>query len=556
MAARGSTVRVNAGTRFTHCSQVLAALAVSLGPFAAGLGKGYSSPAIASLQEQQRVPLDPGGAAGAVGGGGGTSAGFTVSPQQASWVASLSLLGALFGGLLGGMAMRYGRRKVLLVTAVPFSASWLVTVFATSVEMMFVTAFVGGFCCSIVLLVTQVYVSEIAGPDIRGCLSAVLKMVGQVGVLLSFLGGAYLDWRQLALVVAVAPIMLFVSVLYVPETPSYLVLAGKDDEAARALQWLRGPDTDVGPELAVIRSNILCASGMDDSTPPRSPASFMTHSHRMLRPALTTCGLMLFQRFSGAQAFQFYAVPIFRQTFGGMSPHGGAIAVAFVQLLASLLSGLLIDTVGRLPLLIASSVFMSMALAGFGSFAYYMDAQGDRGAALGGSQDWIPLLCVLVFTVAFSLGISPISWLLISELFPLQYRGAGSSLATSFSYACAFVGVKTFVDFQQALGLHGAFWLYAAISVCGLCFVVCCVPETKGRDLDEMSPRWNTAASAPTATAAAGVRVQPPPPHMAPNVDHGGHLGHMGMGHLGMGHTTGHHHHMGLGPPLGPPGGA
>ena len=81
------------------------------------------------------------------------------------------------------------------------------------------------------------------------------------------------------------------------------------------------------------------------------------------------------QRFSGAQAFQFYAVPIFRQTFGGMSPHGGAVAVAFVQLLASLLSGLLIDTVGRLPLLIASSVFMSMALAGFGSFAYYMEAQ-------------------------------------------------------------------------------------------------------------------------------------------------------------------------------------
>ncbi|KAJ1530385.1 hypothetical protein ONE63_005294 [Megalurothrips usitatus] len=508
MAARGSTVRVNAGTRFTHCSQVLAALAVSLGPFAAGLGKGYSSPAIASLQEQQRLP---GGAAGSVGGGGsggGGGPGFTVSQQQASWVASLSLLGALFGGLLGGMAMRYGRRRVLLVTAVPFSASWLVTVFATSVEMMFVTAFVGGFCCSIVLLVTQVYVSEIAGPDIRGCLSAVLKMVGQVGVLLSFLGGAYLDWRQLAMVVAVAPVMLFVSVLYVPETPSYLVLAGRDEEAARALQWLRGPDADVGPELAVIRSNVLCATQPEDAA-PRSPASFMTVGHRMLRPALTTCGLMLFQRFSGAQAFQFYAVPIFRQTFGGMSPHGGAIAVAFVQLLASLLSGLLIDTVGRLPLLIASSVFMSMALAGFGSFAYYMDAQGDRGAL--GSHDWIPLLCVLVFTVAFSLGISPISWLLISELFPLQYRGAGSSLATSFSYACAFVGVKTFVDFQEALGLHGAFWLYAAISVCGLCFVVCCVPETKGRDLDEMSPRWNAAASTTTATAAAGVRVAPPP---------------------------------------------
>lgn len=81
---------------------------------------------------------------------------FTVSPQQASWVASLSLLGALFGGLLGGMAMQFGRRKVILITSLPFSLSWLITVFATSVEVMFATAFVGGFCCAIVLLVTQV----------------------------------------------------------------------------------------------------------------------------------------------------------------------------------------------------------------------------------------------------------------------------------------------------------------------------------------------------------------------------------------------------------------
>lgn len=129
--------------------QILAALAVSLGPFAAGLGKGYSSPAIASLQQQSRLaPLR-----NATVTGGGV---FLVTAQQASWVASLSLLGALFGGLLGGLAMRFGRRKVLLLTSLPFSASWLATVFASSVEMMFATAFVGGFCCAIVLVVTQV----------------------------------------------------------------------------------------------------------------------------------------------------------------------------------------------------------------------------------------------------------------------------------------------------------------------------------------------------------------------------------------------------------------
>lgn len=193
---------------------------------------------------------------------------------------------------------------------------------------------------------------------------------------------------------------------------------------------------------------------------------------------------MFFQRFSGANAFNFYVVSVFRQTFDGTNPHSAAVAVALVQLLSSLLSGLLVDRAGRLPLLVASCVLMSLALASFGSFAYYEDAHSKALPQL----DWIPLLCVLVFTVAFSLGISPISWLLVSELFSLEHRGLGTALATSFSYLCAFVGVKTFVDFQELLGLHGAFWLYAAISVCGLCFVVCVVPETKGRDLTEIDP--------------------------------------------------------------------
>lgn len=83
-----------------------------------------------------------------------------------------------------------------------------------------------------------------------------------------------------------------------------------------------------------------------------------------------------------------------------MNPHGGAIAVGFVQLLASMLSGLLIDTVGRIPLLIVSSVFMSLALASFGSYVHY----DENNVASGGNNDWIPLLCVLIFTIAFSLG--------------------------------------------------------------------------------------------------------------------------------------------------------
>ncbi|XP_063919310.1 facilitated trehalose transporter Tret1-like [Zophobas morio] len=437
-----------------YLGQVLASLAVSLGTLTAGLGKGYSSPAIASLQQRDADA-------------------FPVSRQEASWLASLSMLGAFFGALLGCAAVRWGRRRTLILTGIPLSICWIIIAFAVSVEVMCFAAFVSGFLIAIVQLAAQVYVSEIAAPSIRGGLSGMLKVAGHAGVLVAYAAGAFLDWRQLAGLISLAPAIMCVVMWKVPESPGFLVLRGRDDEAEKSLRWLRGESADLRFELAVLQAHVLTRT--------------VTTNHKLLlrtltTPALIACGLMFFQRFSGANAFYFYVVSVFKETFGGTNPHSAAVAVAIVQFLSSLLSGLLVDSVGRLPLLVASSVLMSLALASFGSFAYYEDAHHKNVPNL----DWIPLLCVLIFTVAFSLGISPISWLLVTELFSLEHRGLGTALATAFSHLCSFVGVKTFVDFKELLGLHGAFWLYAAISVCGLCFVVCCVPETKGRDLTEI----------------------------------------------------------------------
>lgn len=228
--------------------------------------------------------------------------------------------GALFGGMFGGIAMRYGRRRLLTIMTLPFSLSWILTVFAKSVETMFATAFLGGFCCAIVSMVTQVYISEISSPDIRGFLSAIQKIAGHLGILISFsLGALGLDWRQLAMLVSVAPMMLFVTVIYIPETPSFLVLKGRDEEAYRSLQWLRGPHKNVELELETIKSNIR-ASRLNTSSTSSGRFStitinnFMTKASwqtiysnfksllqnaRLIKPILITCGLMVFQRFTG-----------------------------------------------------------------------------------------------------------------------------------------------------------------------------------------------------------------------------------------------------------------
>ncbi|KAF7381244.1 hypothetical protein HZH68_016119 [Vespula germanica] len=477
--------------------KVLATLALSMGTLSSGLAKGYTSPALDSILDKQPPPLYQ-------SSNNDTWAVFSVTTQEASWVASLSMLGAWCGAMIGNWIMRRGRRVALRVTSLPLAAAWILTGVAPCVEVVYCTSFLGGLFCSVITMVAQVYISEISMPGIRGCLSAMLKVLGHVGVLLSYIAGTYLNWRQSALLVAVAPSMLFLGTLFIPETPSYLVLNGKDEEAASSLQWLRGEQVDIRHELQVIKTNILASRAKQYGLTLKS--SMLTP--RLYKPIAITCGLMFFQRFSGANAFNYYAVIIFRQTLGGMNPHGATIAIGFVQLLASLLSGFLIDIVGRLPLLIASTVLMSLALAGFGSYAYYVSQTQNLGysdsAVPTGEHDWIPLLCVLVFTTALALGISPISWLLIGELFPLEYRGIGSSISTSFSYFCAFCGIKLFMDFQQVLGLHGAFWFYAAMAVCGLCFVVYCVPETKGKQLDEMNPDYAQARADQVALPSAG----------------------------------------------------
>ena len=299
-------------------------------------------------------------------------------------------------------------------------------------------------------------------------------MFSHAGLLCSYLLGAWLDWRQLALVCGAAPLMLLVTVQYSPETPSYLMYCGKVDQATASLQWLRGGQVDVSQELAVIQINIDKTRAEAKSRPLCSVIL-----PRLIKPLLLTCTVMFFTRFSGVIAFNFYAVSIFSQVLTSVSPHLGAVVSALVQLLSSMMSGILSDKLGRRPLLVSSGLVMTLALAGFGAYSRYKpDTEGN--------SDYIPLLAVLLFECAFSAGVQPVSWLLLGEIFPLEFRALGTAITTAFSYLCAFLGVKTFVDFTKVFGLYGTFWTYGGITFIGVLFYLAVVPETREEPLHEM----------------------------------------------------------------------
>ena len=143
-----------------------------------------------------------------------------------------------------------------------------------------------------------------------------------------------------------------------------------------------------------------------------------------------------------------------------------------------------VDHFGRRILLIVSGTFMTLSLSGLGTFLYLKsNSDIEQLDDLG----WIPLCCLILYVVAFSVGYGAIPFLIMGELFPLQYRHLMSTFSTSFNLTCSFLVVRTFPDLIKALGIYGTFGLYATCSIFGVIFVIICLPETKGRTLQEIS---------------------------------------------------------------------
>ena len=265
------------------------------------------------------------------------------------------------------------------------------------------------------------------------------------------------------------------------ETPSYLVYSGQIKKAEESLYYLKGNLVDVPEELDTLQRNITRMKEQG-----KGCRSVLVP--QLIKPVLLTSILMFFSRFSGAMAFNFYAVNIFSQVFGSFNPHLVAIINATVQLLTSMASGVLADKLGRKPLLLFSGLIMSASSFGFALYTYYC-----RDTC---NSDILPLIIILIFQSSFSVGIQPMSWLLVGELFPLEFRAAGSSLTSSISYTFAFLGVKTFVDLNSSLGLHGTFLVYSAINMGGCFFTMFFLPETKQKPLKEMEPRGERLVTA------------------------------------------------------------
>ncbi|KAH8372874.1 hypothetical protein KR009_007010 [Drosophila setifemur] len=439
-------------------TQVLAALSVSLGSLVVGFVSAYTSPALVSMTDRNITS-------------------FEVTPQAASWVGGIMPLAGLAGGIAGGPFIEYlGRRNTILVTAVPFIVSSLLIACAVNVAMVLAGRCLAGFCVGIASLSLPVYLGETVQPEVRGTLGLLPTAFGNIGILLCFVAGTYMDWSMLAFLGAALPVPFLVLMFLIPETPRWFVSRGREERARKALSWLRGKEADVEPELKG-----LMRSQADSDRQATQNTMLELLKRNNLKPLSISLGLMFFQQLSGINAVIFYTVSIFKDAGSTIDGNVCTIIVGVVNFLAIFIATLLIDRAGRKILLYVSNIAMIITLFVLGGF-FYCKAHGPDVSHLG----WLPLSCFVIYILGFSLGFGPIPWLMMGEILPSKIRGSAASVATAFNWSCTFLVTKTFQDMIDFMGAYGAFWLFGAICFIGLFFVIIYVPETQGKTLEDI----------------------------------------------------------------------
>jgi SP family galactose:H+ symporter-like MFS transporter len=403
---------------------------------------------------------------------------FALSPRLQEVVVSCVLVGAAGGSLAGGMlADRAGRRTCIIGAGALYAAAAVATALAPNLPWLIGCRVIAGAAVGVASLVAPMYISEIAPPAIRGSLIGINQIALTTGILVAYLAGYALAparaWPWMFALAAVPGLILAAGMLALPESPRWLVARGRDAAARAVLRRVRS-NGDAAGEAEAIRRSLAAQRG-----------GFTELAAAGIRPALVVgVGLAIFQQVTGINTVIYYAPVIFRSA-GFASAAASILAtigVGAVNVLTTGLAAILLDRVGRRPLLLTGLAGM---VAGLGMLGLAF-ALPTPSAVLGRAA----LVSVAVYVAAFAIGLGPVFWLLISEIYPLSARGAAMSLATMANWGANFVVAVTFLSLVNAIGRPATFWLYGAVGAAAWIFAYALVPETKGRTLEEIEAHW------------------------------------------------------------------
>lgn len=433
------------------------AIVASLGGLLSGYDTGVISGALLFINETWVLP--------------DTLQGFLVSSV---------LIGAVIGAATNGiLADIFGRKKIIMATAVIFILGSILCAFAPNVYVLILSRIFVGFAVGIVNFVVPLYLSEVSPKNLRGTLVSLYQWAITAGILFSYFinavfAQAVYNWRWMLFAGVVPELVLFIGMCFMSDTPRWLVSKNRDDEAKKVFSKIE-PDIEPEKEIAEIKETLV------DN---RQEKTFRLKKW-MIMPFVVGIGIMFAQICTGINTIIYYAPTIFKTA--GFDSNLTAIyattGIGVVNFIMTIVAVFFTDRIGRKPLLYFGLTGVMLSLFALGtSFAF--------AGVLGSSLKWVAVGSLVTYIICFAMSLGPIGWILVSEVFPLRIRGIAMSVCTVSNFAFNFFVVGSFPVLLHRIGGAWTFWIFGIVSILCIIFVYFFVPETKGISLEEIESNW------------------------------------------------------------------
>jgi sugar porter (SP) family MFS transporter len=400
--------------------------------------------------------------------------------EQEAIVAVL-LLGAMVGALASGyLADRISRKWTKVFSGCLYFAAALGCALSVNAEMLIVCRFLLGISVGTASFVSPLYISEVSPPRVRGGLTSFNQMAVVTGILTAYVVNFLFkdvadNWRWMLGIAALPGAALAVGMLTVPHTPRWLTLNGQRDRAKQVLEELRSGDEDADVDAEM--------DEIEEANRAEGQTSVRTLFEPRLRPMiLVGIILAIAQQFVGVNTVIYYAPTILSDTgLTNAASLAATLVVGVTNVVFTIVAVLLLDRVGRRVLLNTGTVILLVALLVLGIYFSSSTLQQNYG--------WLALAGLMLFIAGFAIGLGPVFWLMISEIFPVGVRSKAMSVATIFNWGANFLVAQTFLSLSGWITRQGVFFLYAGLAVLALVFFVLRVPETRGKSLEQIQEK-------------------------------------------------------------------
>lgn len=381
-------------------------------------------------------------------------------------------LGCIVGCLIAGsLADRYGRKPGLMLAALIFAVSSIGIALSSGLTLFVVMRFAAGIGVGMASMLCPMYIAEISPAKVRGRNVAINQLTVVIGILVTNLVNYFLAdtgpdaWRWMFGLGVVPSVIFLVGVIWLPESPRWLLKDGQDEKAKLVLHKI-GSESFVDTTLEAIHKSL---KGVKKQ-------SFKAVFEKSVRPAVMVgITLAVFQQFCGINVVFNYTSTIFESVGADLDRQlFETVTIGVVNLVFTLLAMWQVDKLGRRPLMLIGSLGLSVVYI---ILAFMLQNHYPAGMVS---------IFVLLAISMYAISLAPVTWVLISEIFPNKIRGVASSVAIVSLWAAYFVLVFTFPILAEKLGTYGPFYLYAGICFLGFLFVMRKVKETKGQTLEEL----------------------------------------------------------------------